>query len=435
MASRILAGRGRDALVCGLQWHPLVERQRTKEILIYAANADADKVLVLEKDGIAAVGLCQPLEDDDVINVNGNDAAKPKRVYSAAAVAASQLGNANAVIALTMPDKARAAVIVINGGVPTVDDIKPIEAAQELVKGYVNGLTDGLQYPLYTNDLGSFGEGQVVDLFEAWEAAGKTAELVGKPVNYVALGIVVVVVVVSVASIFGWRAHVKKVKLAKAAAEAAAADPRPQYEALLESQMSKLGWSGPQVNQILNQLDRQTLYVAGWTLHQVSCTTESDACVSEWTREGGLSEQLIVARAKLGETPLQDSTKSRIFMSFKPAAEPSGVTSLTQIPTIKDWSDSSTNLMQVWENAGIQLAVGAGGFNLWPAMPNIAKDAIPTSVGVRSVGTIFLAPEDVTREAMATEPSNYYWRELVMTVGETVEEPLKLELKGMIYAR
>jgi hypothetical protein len=435
MASRIIATRNRDALVCGLQWHPLVERKRTKEILAYAANNDADKVLVVQKDGIATVGLSSRLDDEDVF-ASGDTTVKPKRLYSAAAVAAFHLGNVNAVIALTMPDNARAVVIVISSGVPALDEIKGIEAAQELVGGYLSGKHDGAQYPLLTNDLGSFPQAESsFDVYAVWESSGKAAEIVNKPVNYAALFATAVILVAAAASVNAWRAHVKKAKLAAAAAAAAAADPLPQYDAMLMSQIGRLGWNAAALVKVLDQVERQPLFVDGWALHSVVCKAESNECVSEWTREAGLSGQLIAARAPFAEKPTADSTKNRLLLSYRPEGAVSGPTSPAELPTIKDWSASSTNLMQLWENAGIQMSVAGGGFTLWPAMPNIANSAIPVGVGVRAVATTFIAPIDVTREAVLTEPSNYYWRELTVSVGQTVADPLKLDMKGMIYAR
>jgi hypothetical protein len=436
MASRFIAARGRDVLVCGLQWHPLVERKKRKrEILGHVANSDAAKIVVLERDDVAAVGLCPPMEDEDTINGEGGEPIKPRHLFSAAALLGGWLAGASAVFALTMPDKARTAVIVIVAGVPMLDEIKPIESAQELVLGYVTGNVDGMEYPLYTNDLGSFQAGNLVDLDDIWGASGKQGELVGKPVNYSALTTTALLILLIAGGVIGWQHHVKKKKLEEAIRRQKEADPRPQYDAALAAQQGALGWTGGDLVKLLDALDREPIYVEGWTLKAISCKADAGVCVAEWNREGGTTDQLVSARAAFGETPLADSTRNKVFLTWKPAQAMTGITSPLSLPTIQDWAAGATSMMQIWENAGIQMSASAEGFSLWPNLPNVPPTAVPAGEGVRAMSTQFSASEELTREALRTEPPNYYWRELALEVGSTVADPMKLQLKGFIYAR
>jgi hypothetical protein len=436
MASRILDVQGRDVIVSGLQWSPLVEKKRTKEILAHATSADAKKVVVWEEGNVAAVGLYAPLEDDDsLINAAGDKPLTVRHMYSAAALFSGMVGASNAVIAFTMPDKVRAAVIVLQAGQPIVDEIPTLERAQELATSYALGSADGAQYHLYTNDLSSFPSGQTFSMDDVWASVGKRNELTGKPVNYAALTLTIVLLCVAFGSLVAYQRHEKKRKLEEAIRRQREMDPRPQYDAALQAQQGKLGWDGESLTLLLNSLDKQPLYAVGWSLKKVTCRADTAVCASVWAREGGTTDRLLEARAAYGEEPLPDSTQSEVHLVFKLDSLMKGVTSTSAMPTLAQWAATATPLMQIWENAGVRMSVSRDLFHLWPSVNGVPESAVPPGEGLRAMATEVQATEELVREVAKSEPSNYYWQEISITPGETAEDPLDLHLKGTIYAR
>ena len=442
MSSKIYAQRGKVAILAGLNWSTLLKtgKGRPAEIRTLAGEAEASKIVVVENTARASVGLYAPAESDiDDVEEGAPKLVKAKILHSLAALFAAKVGGANAVLALSLPitgSISQAVVIVVDSGVPLLDQVKSTEEAQSLAMSYAGGGM-GMTYDLFTDDLESFPAGETIDIEELWALCSKTTQLVARPANVMAL-IVTLIVVISIAG--GGYAYFesKKVQERKERARLAAlANPTPKYEAALAAQINSFGMNRDVAQAVLVRMKAQPLWVDGWLLSKVDCNLQLANCITTYERAGGTTDKLILARKPYGEEISGESTNNVVKMIFKVEMPASGVPARGMLPTMEESIDGSTPILQVWENASIKAGVGSDGYKIWPIVPGIDVNSVQKDVVVKSRPMSVKTTPGLISEVVATAPSNFWWSGISFDVkvsGKAVDS-LTAELKGFSYVR
>lgn len=441
MSNKIFAQQGKVAIVAGLNWQTLLKtgKGRATEIRSLASESDASKIVVVENAARAAVGMYSPAEDDYDDGEDGAKLVKPKVMHSLAAVFAAKIGDGNAVLALSMPvvgSLSQAMVIVVEGGVPLLDQIKSTEEAQSLSLSYAGGAM-GLTYAFYTNDFNSFSNGELITEAELWEACSKTTVLGPRPANVTALVATLVAMGVLVGGGYGFLEFRKSQERAERARQAALANPTPKYEAALATQINALGMNRDAALAVLARMRQQPLWVEGWLLSKVECGVDSGTCVSSWERAGGTSDDLIASRREVGEEISGDSTNTVVRMAYKVPMPLAGAGTRMGLPTLEESIIGSTSIQQIWENARVITTVGAEGYKVWPQVPGVELNGVRPDVVIKSRPIEIKAGSVLIAEVIATAPANYFWSSIVFDVkvsGRALDS-LTANLKGKTYVR
>lgn len=439
MAARVVGWREKDAFVAGLDWKNLVNSKgRGAEIRGYAAEVEATKVLVVGNATSAMVGLYTAMEDEMVASEDGPVAANFSTKYSLAGIFAGLVGDSNSVLAYTLPDGVFAAVIVVQGGMPVVDQIKSVEEAREAATRYVSGNESGFSCHLWTNDLNGFPSGQLIEDQALWAAASKAAALVNKPANVAALISLLVGIAVLAGGGYAYQQYSAKKKREELLAAAAAADPTPKYQEALALEINRMGWTGDQVLEALKLVGQQPTSVAGWNLKSVVCTAVSSGCVSTWARKWGTTDVLVDQRRLAGEEMAGDSTQDVVTLTFKLPLTLGGLGSTDKVPARVEWLRQTTPLFQLWSNAGMSIDVRMDSLKKWPEVPGVDLAGVDDSVAIRSMDAEFKGSLPMVSGILSSAPSNFIWKEITVTPDISQSDlatVLSLNVKGGVYVR
>lgn len=442
MNSKIFEQRGKVALLAGLNWSTLLKsaKQRPAEIRAFAQESEAARVVVVSNAARAAVGLYAASDSDmDEAEDGVTKPIKVKIMHSLAAVFAAKVGDGNAVLVLSLPvtgTLSQAVVVVVDSGVPLLDQVKSTEEAQSLAMSYAGG-NMGMTYALFTNDIDSFPSGEPIDVEELWALCSKSTTLVPRPVNFVALLAVILVVIGIAGGAYAFFEYKKAEARKELLRKAAAADPTPQYQAALAAQINMLGMNRDAVQALLARMAAQPLWVEGWTVSKVDCNLQLGNCVTTYDRAGGTTDRLIAARKPFGEEVVGDSTSSVVRMEYKVEMPSVGVADRSLLPSLEESTAASTPVLQTWENATVNTTVGGEGYKVWPAVSGIDLNSVGKEVTVKARPVSIRSTPILISEVVNTAPSNFWWSSITfdVKVGSSAVDSLSAELKGTSYVR
>lgn len=441
MTARYIAQREKTALVAGLQWVPLMkEGRRLQDEIRSAANtAEASKVLVVQRNGLRAVGLFNPPDVDleDSAREAGRKSPKPSKHFSLAAAFARFAGDGNAVLAYAIGDGGRMALVVVESGVPTLDDIKNADEARTAALRYASGVT-GFNYVIYSNDAGVFGGSEPIDDADLWKHADRSTQLVPKPANVKGLVVAALVVAVGAAGLMA-NHNYQKEKARKAALLAAARDnPLPRYQGELASALRTMGLTPASLEQLLASVRTYPTREAGWRLEAVECFAQAAQCVSSWARDGGTTDALVAARKPAGDEMTPDSSLTRVRLVRKVEIAQGGVTSRQELPELDEQMQSTASTLQRWINAGIEYKpANEGRYGVWPVVSGLDMARVPAASTVRVLPIEVTAPMPLASDLIRSTPRNIWWSDLRVWVDDTAGDTaaVKVLLKGKSYVR
>lgn len=429
--------QGSIGFVTGLGWDFVRGEHALGRVLRdRARDLQADKCCVIEHAGqvLAGVGA---VDDFDL----GDGSAKGVRtMHSLAAVVAQFVwsGSAhveaeNVVVVLKLGDaqeegEGRCAVVVLDAGMPVLDEFRSFEESRQLIADYMSGSAGFSNYRVLVNDLVRF-PGDLLDVEALWGHASKQSQLKAPPVDLRKLLMTCAAVSV-LAGMGAWYSlsyvparEAEKVKAAKKAA-----DPLPKYQAALAGKITALGVKRDAMLAILDKLKAYPLYSDGWLLDGVEC--EQGQCVSNWVRRGGKLDGLLAHRP--GES-LASGGFSSAKLSFAVPMDLFGVSSALELLAKDKAVLQSTSVYQQWEYAGIGTQGASGGYVGWPSGDyNVSE--IPDGIRVDTQNVEFSVPFPLAAEVIKTAPADVYWQSMRLTVAQgDAAQALMIVLKGVSY--
>lgn len=432
MTTKIVSQNARSALVAGLSWHPLVSesKKRAQEIRTILADSDVTKIAMSTTGDAASLGLF--LLDEDTTYIEGQP--KPGKLFSLALAFAAYVSeaHANAVLAYQLPGSPYSVIVLVEGGKPVLDDIKLTDDIQNLVSKYANG-SAGLVYEPFTNDLGSYPNGEVVTEETLWKFADKNTLLINKPVNVKALLILLVVVAIAVGGGFGYQSYAKAEKRKAMMREAALNDPVAKYEEELVSRIGALGMTKATVQSVITALGSQPVQDAGWKLKSISCTAAVSQCTSLWARNGGTTQGLVASRSAKGEELSPESSIDESRFTFKMPMPVVGVATKGELPEVAASERVARPIYQVLANARVNVNVQAQGYKTWPP-----ADGVPPGITVKSMGIEIKSSTPLATQAILALPGNFWWSDIQFEVTDAPKDAsnyITLTVKGNSYVR
>lgn len=433
MVSKVLSIRGKAALVAGLTWHPLIAppKKRNAEIRDVLSDNEVEKIALTEVNSNHMLGIyVSDSVDDDI------EKSKPSALHSVALSFSSFVGDGNAVLAYAIPDSNLAAIILIEAGIPNLDDVKMVEQVQVLLDGYSNG-SMGFIYNPYTNDQGYFPNATIISDDELWENTSKKTLLVGKPLNIKYIIYFILFCMIAGLAFYGYKYYDKTVKEKQRIAERMKNDPVLKYTKSLESNIGSIGISGPNALAVIKVLEIQKIRDSGWNLTKIECSVASQKCVSTWDRDSGFTDKLIQSRSLFGDVVIDGYSLNRINFIIKSPLSPSGFGSYSDLPSMADFNKIITKRYQKIENAGIIFNVMPV-FSLWPDDTGAVLSSIPADKRVVNQAISFKTSFLIGKEVIEYLPSNYFWTDIeisISTQSAMVVDSVSLSLKGSSYVR
>lgn len=439
--SIIVATKEKEALVAGLSWYPLVaasSKARKAEIQGILDQADGVQKIALDNAEHGAIGLYIPVMDE-LEGSFGDDPSskktfKPSKMYSLALLFAKLLNGMSAVLLYRhqlLGDKVL--VVVADAGRPILDVVKNVEDVAALSQRYRSG-EEGLIYTVVTNadDLANLAD-QVISDEQLWQRVDKQTLLIAKPINLGRMALIAGVLIAAACGTYVYQDYAAEAKKAKALEDARRNDPTLLYQQALAVALPSIGVTTPQVLSALDALGSQVQTDSGWVLKTIECKASTRDCQSVWSRNGGISRDLIASRTSRGETVVQQNGLDEFRFSLPIKFEASGIQTVDVLPEQSKSETDAVVRYQKLSNAGIAVSLANDGYALWPS-PS-AQPPLTGAVLKRKLG--FSASMPLMRDALAMFGNNTYWESLTIKVDVVTQatEAMKLSIEGAEYVR
>lgn len=420
------------SFMAGLKWVPLADHSRrnriTKEMRTKIELQGATKIIIHSAStdaGIqSALGLYAANELEQQIG---------KRLYSlAVAFVHARPDHPQSILAWRLNEK-RAAVIIIQNGIPVADEVQDEKDAIQLMKRALSGRMGQQNHVIYTNDPAVFLNGEQITEDDFAQLATKATKLTSVPARpAVVIGTAAVAAVAVIGSMLAYQSHEAE-RRAKLAAQIAAEDPLPAYQAALALQIRQLGFDRQSLLQLLADVQAHKVWDVGWKLVQIECT--SGQCLYTWDRDGGMTAALLEAYP---DAELAEGSTSEKAVLRRPAHLPlAGLAGLQQaVP--QNIAASYVNVYQTWRNAKVTVteSENAADFIPWPTPTQGHVSALPREQALKARKITVDVAMPLAQELVITTPQAVWWKavKVVVTPGDA-KKMLIVTLTGNTYVR
>lgn len=435
-ATQVLNQNG-SALIAGLQWQPLVGKgkARAREMRRAASEAGAKKIVVSEVGQFAAMGLYAPL-DFDLETGGANPLAGARRAYSLAAAFAELVGAEDAVLVLRRGDTESVAVVVLDGGMPVLDELRSLGEAQNIVSSYTNLHSGRRPYAVYANGMAG-ATAQEINAEDLLEKAGAASALVNAPANLWPRVIAVAVIAAVATAGFAYQQHTQQQAQKAALEKRKKADPLPRYRMALADALPHLGVPRDALIAAIGIAQGYPVRFAGWNLSSIECMAqqESGVCVSHWKRDTGTTDALREGLKRYGLEISADRTINEVRMLQKvPMVLSAGVQEVAQLQSRTERTDGAQAILQTWSNAGIEVTAKSE-YTPWPEGGTYDVRAIPADVVVSGRKVEVQVPAGLAAEVVRSAPSDIWWTGFGISVTPEKSELMSLVVRGSSYVR
>lgn len=424
-----------QALVAGLRWELMTGgKTPSKKVLLRLANDhSAKKLVIVNCGGASTIGMFAPLDADFA---SGDDArvSSLKRAHSLAAAFSRMMGDRDAVLIYVLPGGQKTSVVVLEAGLPVLDEVRSLAEANKIVSRYMPEDGDG-RHAVYGNT-GHEGT-QPISTEELAQYLGETTQLTNAPVNVHARVGIAVAVVVACAAAYLYQNHSEQAARRLQAEQRKKADPLPKYRAAVQRGIGSVGVDREELLKVMNAAQSYPLRVAGWNLTSVEChaQVEEGACISTWKRDGGTTTGLTKALAPNGlsisEVGSIDEIKMLQKVNLRLAAGPK---EFVELHSLSEGGKGRIEAQQIWANAGISLA-HKGDYRAWPEV-GVDHSKIPRDALAMTRAVEVDVPPGMAGEIVRSAPPDVWWSAFSYTVNPSKEEEmLKVFVKGASYVR
>lgn len=429
--TQVIFKNKKRAVIAGLEWsvlgHYQAKNSITPEVRAYATAHGADRIIVhvANVDGVvhATVGTTSMGELDESVG--------SEQHALGALFARSHAENANMVLAWCF--EKIATLVVVQNGLPVVDQVLPIENVGDYLEKVVDGLFGARGHAIYSNDTSVHPFAEMISEGDLWAAATKSTRLGKIPFKKLAIA----GMLVAFAVVFGGFHHYQQLqadaKLAATQATLAAEDPLPSYQAALAASIGNLGFDRASIKLTLLQLEHYDVWPDGWILRQIDC--DMARCTSTWDRMGGTTKSLIAALPHETYLPEESSEEVSIF-AWPSQLKPSGYTSTANLEVEESAKADSRNAYQVWRNAGLLVQEQTKEFAVWPTPPSGNASLLPRAASVLARPVSVTARYPFVQDLIDLTPAAVWWQSfsISFTPGGKADQ-LKITLKGTSYVR
>lgn len=419
--------------VAGLKWVPLagyLGNKVTSDVRSKAGLVMAERIILHSAntgDAIqTALGMYAPNEFDKTTTAT--------TLHSLAAACVYAYPEHLHLILAWRLDEKKVAVIVVQNGVPIADEIKDELEAVQLMKTALSGKMGQSGHAIYTNDPKAFLGGTMATAEAFFKAASKSTRLIGIPVrkSYI-VGALSALTLIAAGSAFAYQNHIKTER-AKLAAQIAAEDPLPAYQALLAVNIGRLGFDRGALLNVIAGFNDVKVWEGGWLLSQIECSV--DQCVYTWQRDGGTTADL---RAANPGAEVMAGSKSETVMLRRAVKLPlSGLRSLQDAVSQTAVTNDYVNTYQLWRNAklAVEETEDLNEFKIWPAPVGGGADRLPKSMTLKARKIVVTLPLPLAQEVVLSTPSAVWWSSLVLKYSPSdAQKLLTVTLTGNTYVQ
>ena len=429
--TQVIFKNKKRAVIAGLEWNVLGHYHSkngiTPEVRAYATAHGADRLIVhvANVDGAlhATVGTTSISELDESVG--------SEQHALGALFARSHAENANMVLAWCF--EKTATMVVVQNGLPVVDQLMPIESVGDFLEKVVAGLFNARGHAIYSNDTSVHPFAELISEGDLWAAATKSTRLRKIPFKKS----VIAVLLVACAVVGGGFHHYQQLqvdaKLAATQATLAAEDPLPSYRTVLEASIGNLGFDRTSIKLTLLQLEHYAVWQDGWLLRQIDC--DMARCTSTWDRKGGTTKSIIAARPQ--ETYLQEESSEEVsIFAWTSRLKPTGHTSISHLDIEESAKADSRNVYQVWRNAGLLVQEQSKEFAVWPTPPSGNASLLPRASSALARPVSVTARYPFVQDLIDSTPAAVWWQSfsISITPGGKADQ-LTITLKGTSYVR
>lgn len=418
--------------VAGLKWVPLADysgNKVTSDVRSKAGLAMAERIILHSANtGNAiqtALGMYAPNEFEKT-------SATVLHSLGAACVYAYP-EHLHLILAWRLDEK-KVAVIVVQNGLPIADEIKTELEAVQLMKSALSGKMGQTGHVIYTNDPKAFLGGTLATTEGFFKVASKSTKLTSIPVRkaYI-VGALSALALIAAGSAFAYQNHIKNER-AKLAAQIAAEDPLPAYQALLAINIGRLGFDRAALLNVIAGFNDVKVWEGGWLLSQIECSV--DQCVYTWQRDGGTTANL---RAANPGAEVMAGSKSETVMLRRAVKLPlSGLRGLQDAVSQTAVTNDYVNTYQLWRNAklGVEETEDLNDFKTWPTPVGGAADRLPKALTLKARKIAVTVPLPLAQEVVMSTPAAVWWSSLVLKYSPTeAQKLLTVTFTGNTYVQ
>lgn len=421
--------------VAGLRWELMTGgKMPSKKVLLrLAAEQSAKKLVVVSCGSASTVGLFSPL-DADFASSEDAKVSSLKRAHSLAAAFSQMVGDRDAVLLYVLPGGQKTSVVVLEAGLPVLDEVRSLAEANKIVGRYMPE-DGGGRHVVYANT-GHDGA-QFVTTEDLARHLGDPTLLLNAPVNVRARVGVVVAVFAACAAFYLYQSHADQVARRTLAEQRKKADPLPKYRSAVQGAIGTVGVGREDLLKAMNAVQAYPLRVAGWSLASVECHAQSEegACISTWKRDGGTASALETAMKPHGLSISAIESVDEVKMLQKVGLLlNAGPREFAEMVSLAQAGNGRLVTQQIWANAGITLD-HKGEYRPWPEVDvDLSKLPIDAMAMVRPVEVD--VPPGMAGEVVRSAPPDVWWNGFVYSVDPSKEDSmLKVFVKGASYVR
>ncbi|MCR2747606.1 type 4b pilus protein PilO2 [Limnobacter parvus] len=424
--------QSKQGLVAGLSWQPLLSKsifQRMSEVRRNALMIDCDLYALVKSGKQASGGF------DDYDEGLAQEERKLKQ-YSFAAAMCKAYQETDTIVAWRVRTGQRIgeiALVVIEGGMPTLDIIVSESEAISMMEYYQQSRDRAQLFRIVSNDTSLW----VADEFIENEAEFTKKHTTGDarintiPLDYKTLLQATIGVFLLLGFLMGYDYYLAETKKRELAAQIASQDNSAQYATELDSRLGQVGLNTESYIRLLNAVYDLPFYINGWAMRSIDCSFS--VCTMQWSSVGGYTDQIAAAfDAKDGYVvQINRTTPSEVSIVKDFKINLTGPSTWVDLPNKPDTDQWVLNQRQVYERSRVDINMFSEP-EIWPTgYTNIPMEQAVTRYRFNMSGGVAIAESFITGQKQAM-----YWDKLGMTITnlEAAGPRIQLKLEGAYYA-
>lgn len=431
--SEVIFAEKKCGIAAGLEWRALREYAPKKpisnEVRELAKENEAERIIVhavQSPSGIrASLGMYVQLDPDEKI---------PSELYSLAALLVHTFPNEpNLVLAWKMDTKT--AVVVVQGGIPVVDEVKEHREASALAHKAMQGGFGVRGHRLFTNEaqwFSTFSRLETISLESLLEQKSNATRLTVMPFKPATLMAAVIVVFFLASAVVGVVQLNKAREKDRLRKEMAASDPVPPYLAALDENINRMGFARKDLIANIAAISKYPAWQDGWLLTKIECIPGQ--CISRWARVGGTTSELLAARS--GEQMLPESTDDAVALTWNTGINFAGIGAQPKAIQREIAKLQNTNTFQKWRNAKLLVSESADDFRIWPVPTAGDVARLPKEIALFTRSVDATVPLPLVGEVIESAPPAVWFNAFTLSFAPGEKEKMfQVTLKGNTYVR
>lgn len=428
----VIAKTRLGAVVGGLGWHPLSETtvwNRSSKVRQIARRNHANSWVGVQCSKQTSLGLLSSVQAELLEN--------RLVVHSFAALLADQYRGENLIFIGRFADETTledTSLVVLEAGVPVLDRILPLQAAELLMRQYLEVADlQGLTYHLVGANVDIDIDCDNIKIHDVLLRLGKSSRLSSVPANPQLFALAGIVALFAPLVYLQWfhedETQVQLAKIQAAQRKANSNDQTPQYLAALNAQSIALGHDGPGLQANIAKLGSLRVVRSGWVIKRIECG-RSD-CKLFWSSEGGYTMDLAQSLGEEAQslTTVSAQEVTQFYLQNDVISTP--LPSMPDLPLQAEVKRQLFDQEQIWRKAGLQFDIDREG-KLWPEGFAVVRE----DARVYRFRFSLRGGPDLIEDFVNHYGSAVIWERLVIKLDPFSSSlPLDYEIEGAWYAK